>query len=570
MPAAKPLLTKKRLQQIDQQVREAWQLQNQGRLVEAEAGYRAALEMKPNHFDALHLLGLVRHLRGDHADALRLVGTALKIRPDYPDALSNVGIILHALNRGSEALENFDRALKFKPQSAEVHANRGNALIQLRRHEEAVACFDRALALMPNYAAAHYNRGNALLALDRLDEALSAYDRALSFHPAWPEALNNRGNALIRLGRAGEAMSDYENALKLQPGQPDTLGNIGNALNVLGRPHEALAVLEQAIAARPGAPVAHYNAAMTRILLGDYKAGWAEYEWRWLTPWFHPQRRAFDALPWLGGEPLEGKTILIHAEQGFGDMIQFARYVPLVAARGANVVLEMPEPLMALMAGLAGVSEMIAKGAAPPKVDYHCPLMSLPHAFGTELASIPADVAYLAAPADRMTKFAGAMAALKFPRVGLVWSGRPTHHNDLNRSLALAKLAALFEAPCSLVSLQRDLRESDAAALPQYPITDLSAQLGDFADTAAAISQLDLVISVDTSVAHLAGALGKPVWILLPHAPDFRWMLERNDSPWYPSARLFRQRSAGDWDSVLEAVKAALGEAVTAGFRGAI
>jgi tetratricopeptide (TPR) repeat protein len=558
MPAAKPLLTKKRLQQIDQQVREAWQFQNQGRLAEAEAGYRSALELKPNHFDALHLLGLVRHLRGDHAEALRLVGTALKIRPDYPDALSNIGIILHALNRGSEALENFDRALKFKPQSAEIHGNRGNALIQLRRHEEAVVCFDRALALMPNYPAAHYNRGNALLALHRLDEALTAFDAALTLRQNWPEALNNRGNVLIRLGRVSEAMSDYETALKLQPGQPDTLCNIGNALNVLGRPREALAVLQQAIVARPNAPVAHYNAAMTRILLGDYKAGWAEYEWRWQTPWFYPQRRSFDAPLWQGKEPLEGKTILIHAEQGFGDMIQFARYVPLVAARGGEVVLEMPEPLMALMAGLAGVSEMIAKGAAPPKVDLHCPLMSLPHAFGTDVSTVPAEVPYLAAPADRMTKFAAALAAPKSPRVGLIWSGRPTHHNDVNRSVPLTKLAALFDAPCSFVSLQRDLREADAAALPRYPLTDLGGQLGDFADTAAAISQLDLVVSVDTSVAHLAGALGKSVWILLPHAPDFRWMLERNDSPWYPSARLFRQQSAGDWGLVLEEVKAAL------------
>jgi len=558
MAVTKPLLTKKRLQQIDQTVREAWQFQQQGRLVEAEAGYRAVLALKPNHFDALHLLGLIHHIRGENAEALRLVAAALKTRPDYPDALSNLGIILHALNRGAEALENFDRALKFKPNSAEVHANRGNAMMQLRRYPDALTCFDRALMLAPNYATAHYNRGNALLALDRLDEALAAFDTALALNPNWSEALNNRGNVLIRLGRVAEAMLAYEAVLKLQPGQPDTLGNIGNALNTLGRPREALALLEQALAARPHFPVAHYNAAMTRILLGDYRAGWAEYEWRWQTPWFYPQRRAFNAPLWLGSEPLDGKTILLHAEQGFGDMIQFARYVPLVAARGARVILEMPEPLMALMAGLGGVSELIAKGSGLPKIDFHCPLMSLPHAFGTELATVPADIPYLAAPADRTAKFAGELATLKSPRIGLVWSGRATHHNDLNRSLALAQLAPLFEAPASFVSLQRDLRESDVEALKQFSLLHLGDRLADFADTAAAISQLDLLISVDTSVAHLAGAMGKPVWILLPHAPDFRWMLERTDSPWYPSARLFRQQAPSDWAGVVAQVKAAL------------
>ena len=558
MAAPKPLLSPKRLREIEETLRQSWQFQQQGRVAEAEAGYRAVLALKPNQFDALHLLGLLHYSRGEHAEALRLVAAALKTRPDYPDALSNLGIILHALNRGAEALENFDRALKNKPNSAEIHANRGNAMIQLRRHADAVACFDRALTLMPNYALAHYNRGNALLALDRLDEALADFNAALGPNPNWPEALNNRGNVLIRLGRTAEAMADYEAALKLQPGQPDTLGNIGNALNVLGRPREALAMLEQALAARPAFPVAHYNAAMTRILLGDYKAGWAEYEWRWQTPWFYPQRRGFEAPLWLGDAALDGKTILLHAEQGFGDMIQFARYVPMVAARGEKVVLEMPEPVMPLMAGLPGVSEMIAKGSPPPSIDFHCPLMSLPHAFGTELETVPVDIPYLAVPADRVAKFADTLTALKSPRVGLVWSGRQTHHNDMNRSLALETLAPLVEIPCSFVSLQRDLREGDAAALSQFPILHLGDRLADFADTAAAISQLDLLISVDTSVAHLAGALGKPVWTLLPHAPDFRWMLERSDSPWYPSMRLFRQQVASDWAFVIADIKAAL------------
>ena len=558
MATPKPLLTKKRLAQLDQTLREAWQAQQQNRLDAAEAGYRAVLALKPTHFDALHLLSVVCYGQGRHAEALTLIGAALKTKPEFPDALSNHGMILHALNRYSEALESYDRALKFKPDYAEVHANRGNALLRLGRRDEALACYDRAIAFKPGYFAALYNRGNALLALDRPAEALTAYDAALALVPNHPDAVNNRGNALFKLGRTPEALAAYDTALALDSGPADPANNMGNALNALGRPAEALAAFDKALSREPEFASSHYNASMARLMLGDFKAGWAQYEWRWQVAQFHCQQRNFTAPLWLGKEPLAGKTILLHGEQGFGDTIQFVRYAPMVAALGATVMLEVPPPLAPLMQGMPGVAQVIAGGETLPAFDFQCPLMSLPHAFDTELATVPARVPYLSAPAARMAKFADALAPLNAPRVGLVWSGRPTHLNDRNRSLALAQLAPLFAAQASFVSLQRDIRPEDETALTQFPLLHFGEQLSDFADTAAVIAQLDLVISVDTSVAHLAGALGKPVWILLPHAVDFRWMLERTDSPWYPTARLLRQPSPGDWASVMAQAAAML------------
>jgi tetratricopeptide (TPR) repeat protein len=560
MAVQKPLLTKKRLAQLDQTLREAWQAQQQNRLDAAEAGYRAVLALKPTHFDALHLLSVVCYGRGQYAEALTLIGAALKTKPEFPDALSNHGMILHALNRYSEALESYDRALKFKPDYAEVHANRGNALLRLGRRDESLACYDRAIALKPGYFAALYNRGNALLALDRPSDALASYDAALALVPNHPDTINNRGNALLKLGRTADALAAYDMALTLDPGRAEAASNKGNALNALGRPQEALAAFDKALSNEPEFASSHYNASMARLMLGDFKAGWAQYEWRWQVSQFHGQQRNFTAPLWLGQEPLAGKTILLHGEQGFGDTIQFVRYAPMVAALGATVLLEVPPPLAPLMQGMPGVTRVIAGGEALPAFDFQCPLMSLPHAFGTELSSVPANVPYLTAPADRMAKFAAALTPMQAPRIGLAWSGRPTHLNDRNRSLSLTQLVPLFSAQASFVSLQRDVRPEDATVLAQLPLLHFGEQLCDFADTAAVISQLDLVISVDTSVAHLAGALGKPVWILLPHAVDFRWMLSRPDSPWYPTAKLLRQQTAGDWAAVVAQAAAMLPE----------
>ena len=335
------------------------------------------------------------------------------------------------------------------------------------------------------------------------------------------------------------------------PGHPQILTNRGHALRRLDRPLEALADFKAALVAAPEFAEAHFEAAMTHLTLGDFDTGWKEYEWRWKTAAFARHRRPFRAPPWLGDEPVAGKTILLHAEQGFGDTIQFVRYAPLLASRGAKVICEVQPELQPLLSQLSDVT-VIASGGMRPAFDLHTPLLSLPLAFKTQAGTIPNALPYLAAPAERVADWRERLPPGR-PRAGFVWSGSSTHKNDANRSIALARLAPLFEnPPLQCLSLQTELRDADRDTLRGLPnLVHLGDDIRDFADTAAIISLLDVVVSVDTAVAHLAGALGKPVVILLPFAADFRWMRDRDDTPWYPTAKLMRQPAFGDWDSVI-------------------
>jgi len=335
------------------------------------------------------------------------------------------------------------------------------------------------------------------------------------------------------------------------PDHPQILTNRGHALRRLDRTQEALASLETALAKSPDFPEAHFEAALAHLTLGDFKAGWKAYEWRWKTGAFADKRRAFRQPLWLGNAPLAGKTILLHAEQGFGDTIQFIRYAPLLKNSGARVFCEVQPELMSLLAPFDGI-DLVAKGAVLPPFDLHCPLLSLPLAFGTEPATIPAGIPYLNAPAARVAHWRDRLPPGDL-RAGFVWSGSRAHKNDANRSIALSRFGQLFaNLPFSCFSLQREMRDADREVLQRLPnLIDLGPELSDFAETAAVISLLDVVVSVDTAVAHLAGALGKPVVILLPHAADFRWMRDRNDTPWYRSAKLVRQPAFGDWDGAI-------------------
>jgi tetratricopeptide (TPR) repeat protein len=500
-----------------------------GKLGDAEQLCRQVLSTQPGHFDAAHVLAVVQAARGRNDLALASYDRALALRPEQPDALNNRGNALLALGRVDEAIASYDRALFARPDFPEAHCNRGSALEKLQRWDEALASYDRALALRPDYADALYNRGNVMKSLERYSDALVDYDRALALRPRHADAHNNRGQVLRELLRYDEALASYDAALALQPEHT----------------------------------MARCNAAAMRLLTGDFGRGWADYEWRWKKPSVVRTNRSFQQPIWLGGEQIAGKTILLHSEQGLGDTIQFSRYVPLVAARSAQVIFEVQKPLQALMADFAGMAQVIARGDALPAFDVHCPLMSLPLAFGTLLGTIPAAPAYLRAPAERSTKWQARLAPSRRPRIGLVWSGNPGHERDRERSIPLRALLPLLDTGAAAVSLQKDVRPDDAAVLDEYgDILNAGGEFADFSDTAAVISQLDLVISVDTSVAHLAGALGKPVWILLTHMPDFRWLLGRDDSPWYPSARLFRQDRDRAWDSVITRVRAALGDLV--------
>ena len=404
---------------------------------------------------------------------------------------------------------------------------------------------------MPRHPEILYNLGNAFLALDRIIEALASYDEALAANPSHVGARVNRGNTLLRFNRPADALASYDHALALMPDHPQILTNRGHTLRRLDRTQEALASLEAALAKSSDFPEAHFEAALAHLTLGDFKAGWNAYEWRWKTGAFADKRRAFRQPLWLGNAPLAGKTILLHAEQGFGDTIQFIRYAPLLKNSGARVLCEVQPELMSLLAPFDGI-ELVTKGAVLPPFDLHCPLLSLPLAFGTEPATIPAGVPYLKAPAARVAHWRDRLPPGSL-RAGFVWSGSRAHKNDANRSIALSPFEPLFaNLPFACFSLQHEMRDADREVLQRLPnLIDLGPELSDFAETAAVISLLDAVVSVDTAVAHLAGALGKPVVILLPHAADFRWMRDRDDTPWYRSAKLVRQPAFGDWDGAI-------------------
>jgi tetratricopeptide (TPR) repeat protein len=500
--------------------RQAYSSFQQGDLDRAERLCAGILEYRPEDFDALHLLGVLNFQRRRLVEALRFLSQALRINSGSADAMSNLGLALHAAGR----------------------------------FEEAVTWYRNALRLAPDHPEILYNLGNACLELGHINEALSSFDAVLAKNPDHIGARVNRGNTLLRFNQPVKAIASYEGALAAMPGHPQILTNRGHALRRLDRPVEALADFEAALAAAPEFPEAHFEAAMTRLGLGDFDAGWKAYEWRWRTGAFAGQRRQLQAPLWLGDTPVSGKTILLHAEQGLGDTIQFIRYAPLLAGRGAKVVCEVQPELLPLLAQLQNARDVtiIAKGEPLPAFDLHCPLLSLPLAFGTQPETIPAAVPYLAAPEQRLAEWRDRLPQ-GGPRAGFVWSGQPSHKNDANRSIPLARLAALFDDPrLRCFSLQSDLRDADSEALRGLPnLVHLGGEFRDFADTAAVIALLDVVVSVDTAVAHLAGAMGKPVVILIPHAADFRWLGGRDDSPWYPTAKLFRQPAFGDWDSVI-------------------
>ena len=566
-----------------------------GRVPEAEGVCRQLLDADPNDPDALNLLGVIAHQAGKHEIAVELIDKAIRRQPSNPKflnnlgeanrglrrlnealacyrealaiepghvgALSNQGYVLQELKRYDEAIASYDKALAIKPDYAEGWNYRGFALLKLRRYDEAIASYRRALSIRPDHFEAHNNLGTALKGQGKLEEALASYRAALSLRPDLAEAHNNVGAALKEQGKLEQAIASYHKALSLRPEYAEAHYNLGAALKEQGKLEQAIASNRKALSLRPDFAEAQWNDGMCRLLLGDFERGWRQYEWRWKCDEFPSSRRNFSQALWLGEEDIAGKTVLLHAEQGLGDTIQFVRYAQEVARKGATVILEVPSVLRPLLSGLAGVHQVLSYGEQLPEFDFHCPLMSLPLALGTRLGPIPAAIPYLRAPAAKIGDWEGKLGQSGALKVGIVWSGNPAHRNDRNRSLALSRLIALQKPDVRLISLQKEVRPEDAGVLhADKRILHFGPQLEDFSDTAALVSLMDLVISVDTSIAHLAGALGKPVWILLPFAPDWRWQLDREDSPWYPTARLFRQSETGDWDGVIDKVKRGLSD----------
>jgi tetratricopeptide (TPR) repeat protein len=544
---------------LGQSLNEAMAMQRQGRLREAEKIYARVLKAVPDHFDALNMLGIVKAQLGRMGEAHRLLSAAVRINPREPGAWANLGQVLHALKRNQEAAECLDKARALAPDDVGILNQHANALLSLGRHEDALEEFRQVLARAPQHTEARVNSGIAHAALGSSEQAVAEFDSALSIAPGHLPAHYNRGLALHDLGHYAAAIDALERVVASAPEHAAAWLGRGRALAALNRLNEAMASYGKASAIRKEDPDVHFSEAMALLALGDYRRGFEKYEARWRRTGMPAQKSRGRPL-WLGEYPLAHKTVLLQAEQGFGDTIQFARYVPLLAATGAKVVLEVQSELTALMARLDGGAQIIGRGEALPPFDVHCPLGSLPLALRTEPDTVPAEIPYLSADEASLAKWSARIGALARPRIAIAWSGNSDHFNDRNRSIPFAQLAPLFSVPARFVSIQRDVRSEDADKLAsEARVTHVGGELANFTDTAAAIALADLVISTDTAVAHLAGAMGRPLWVLIPFQPDWRWTLDGETSPWYPTARLFRQASLGDWDGVIARVAAELG-----------
>ncbi|QAU46627.1 tetratricopeptide repeat protein [Bradyrhizobium guangzhouense] len=563
-----------------------------GRIAEAELCCQRALTLDEQHSDALHLLGvLCFHAQQPDAavewigravqqapkaeyllslatvlerqdrleDAWQHYSRALSLKPDDAGLWNHIGDLLWQLGRMDEAARHLQQALKLNPHYWEAAHNCGMLLLELGRHAEAVECFDIAERLNRASAALHQMRAVCLSALNRFDEAEADYERSIALDPSLAETHNNLGLLHWRFGRLEQAFACFDRALALRPDFHAVLNNKAVVLLHLQMLDEAFAALHRSLAAAPDDAQTLFYLATLQLLTGDFERGWAAREARWRLPSVGLVDRGFSQPLWRGDRPLEGKTILLHSDEGLGDAIQFARYVPMVAALGARVILEVEPPIQQLLGGIEGVEQYIGRSSTPA-FDLHCPLGTLPLAFATRLDTIPLAQGYIPAPpATRVKTWQDRLGPRDRFRVGLVWAGNPDHKNDHNRSMPLRTLAPLLDCDVQFVSLQKGVRDQDRAFLADHhDIVDLTQHLTDFSETAALISCLDLVISVDTSVAHLAGALRAPIWTLVPFNPDWRWLLERDDSPWYRSMRLFRQTTRGDWASVVDEVRVAL------------
>jgi tetratricopeptide (TPR) repeat protein len=567
-----------------------------GRVREAEEIYRQILREEPEHIDALHNLGVIAGRDGRNELSLKMMSRVIALRPNLPEAHNSLGNAIKNMGRLDDAIAAYQRAIELRdgypeawanlgsarkskgdiegaiaayrkavglrPDFADAFFNLGNALKEIGRVDEAIAAFQKALRLKPGNAEALNNLGNALTDREQLDEAIEAFGQAIAIKPDFAEFYNNLGNALRAKGETDRAVSAYEKAITLRPELADGHYNLGGAMKDRAEMDAAIAKYRKAIELEPAYVRAHYNLALALLTVGNFREGWEQYEWRWKLSEFPFRGRDFGRPLW-NGENIEGKTILLHAEQGLGDAIQFVRYLPMVAERGAKIILQCHAELHRVFRGIAGGIPMVAFGEDPGEFDLQCPLLSLPRAFGTEVGTIPGSVPYLSAEAELVEQWRRRLGENDGKlKVGLVWAGNPKYRTDRTRSLRLADLAPLAAIErIKFYSLQKGLAAEQTKNPPSaMELIDLGPDLKDFADTAAAISALDLVISADTSVPHLAGALGKPVWTMLQFVPDFRWMLGRADSPWYPTMRLFRQQRSGDWGGVVARVAEALGE----------
>ena len=538
-----------------------------GQTEEAEAWMEKALFIAPQSTEILYKYGTILMAQKKFTAVLPLMMRVVALKPDHAKAYWHIGIALRETGDSAGALAAFNKALEIKPQDAEALTAKGDALKEIGRLPEAAVCYEQALTLKPNHHRYLNNLGVIHLLQNDLDGAAALYQAALTIQPAFPEALSNLGVILGLKGDLDGAILHCQKALALRKDCPEALNDLGIALKDAKRFEEAVAAYKEALRLVPDNAEVHKNLALALLALGRFDEGWREYEWRWKSKQQSHAFRDFARPEWQG-EAGEGRTLLIHAEQGFGDTLQFCRYVPLAKERGFHVVMEVPPSLKRIIHSLDGVEKVVATGDVLPPFDLHCPMMSLPLAFRTTLETIPARLPYLSPDPADSAKWRDRVTALENDalKVGLVWAGGSRAHlhspdliaADRKRSVAPEVLAPLMDVPdVQFFSLQKEgTRATDA-----FHLIDWMADCHDFADTAALIMNLDLVISVDTAVAHLAGALGKQVWLLNRFNSCWRWLAQRDDSPWYPGTlRLFHQKEMGNWDEVILRVRAALAE----------
>lgn len=579
---------------VDQALVIARELHMTGRLNEAVDVYQQILQRYPEHAEAWHMRGVAISQLGQPADGLQSIDRAIQLAPAVAQYQVNRAVVLAQLGRideaigslrqaiarqggqgGSgdtaethynlahlldrqgnleEAFAEYRRALDLKSDYAQAWNGLGSALKKKGEIDGAIAAFRQATVLQPQYVDAFNRLAKTLDEADRVEEAIAAYERAAQLQPGSAEAQGALGNIYHRAGRFEDAIKAFNAALKLRPGYAEALYSIGNVQKDQGKLDEAIATFDQAVAARGSYPEAQWNRALTLLLKGDFENGWKAYESRWTD-----QARLLPKPLWDGND-LEGKRILLRLEQGLGDIIHFIRYAPMVAERGGKVVVQCPRPLKRLLEGQCDIETVVSFEEQVPDYDVHYPLLSLPALFGTTLQTIPNDVPYLLADATLAQTWADRMSAEPDGlKVGIAWAGNPEYVHDRQRTISPAALKPLTEAEnVRFYSLQKGPQLLRGKATVPIPMVDWADDLKDFADTAALITNLDLVIACDTAVAHLAGAMGRTVWTLLPYSPDWRWMLGRGDSPWYPTMRLFRQPKVGDWGAVIEEVKGEL------------
>lgn len=580
-------------------------LHEKGNIPEAIEAYTKALSFNPNYFDAYYHLGIALYENHQISDAIEAFYKAVPLSPHHADLYYNLGIALQSSDKMDEAIEAYTKALSLNPHHVDAYNNLGVSLHHKGHMDQAIKVFIKTLSLNPHYADAYYNLGNVLQSQKKFTHAIEAFTKALSLNPEYVDAYNNLGVTLKAQGKADQAIEAYTKALSLNPNHAgvynnlatalksqdkidaaieaytkalslapqyvDAYNNLGNALYDKGAIDEALRAYAKALSLAPQHADAHWNKALALLLLGKLKEGFEGYEYRWgVEGSLKRFKRTFAEPLWLGKEALGGKTILIHSEQGLGDTVQFCRYIELLAHQGAHVIFEVQKPLVRLLQNLQGVSTLIEKGLPLPAFDYHAPLLSLPHAFGTTLETIPHHIPYIEADQAQIHHWKKRLGEKRALRVGVVWNGgfranQPELWTANNRrNIPLELIVTLNRADIDFYSLQKgepaqsELKERHHELWKSDNLFNFMDDVDDFADTAGLISQLDLIISVDTSTAHLAAAMGKPVWLLNRLDTCWRWMLHTEDSPWYPTLRLFRQTAFGDWDGVIQRVKEAL------------